>query len=186
MSAWKYRRHSGFPDRHSPELLPAVIVIVLLAAVGLQLALPWEQPLPDGTQLAPRRAPTPSDPVAKHYAGILRAPIFAPDRAPVEDTQDSAGGLNGYTVLGIAVAGDTAAALIGGPDGTTLRVLKDSNLGGWQLTGVDRTRLTFERNGEQRVLTLDKKPPVASSSTAAQPDTDEVQDSAGDNSGDAQ
>jgi hypothetical protein len=153
----KFPRRFAFPDRGSREILPVGSALVLLAAAALQLVLPWAPALPADAGHAALRAPDPRDPVRQHYGSILHAPIFAPDRAPVADAEEVAGGLNGYVAMGIAAAGDTAAALVRGPDGQVMRVRRGDSLAGWQLTGVDRTELTFERGGDQRVLRLDGK-----------------------------
>lgn len=139
---------------------------VLIAAAGLQIAVPRPTNLPQESELAPRRVHESAPPQAPDYPAVLTNPIFAPDRKPDASAVPVAGGMNGFTALGIAVASDTAAALVRGPAGTIQRLKPgDSILGGWKLVQVETDRLTFEHNGERRVLTIQKAAPAVVTST---------------------
>jgi hypothetical protein len=68
--------------------------------------------------------------------------------------------MNGFTVLGIAMAGDTATAVIRGPGGAVDRIRPGEMEQGWRLVNVALDGLTFERNKERRVLMLVKNAPI--------------------------
>ncbi len=89
---------------------------------------------------------------------MLAKPIFAPDRKPDESAVPVAGGMDGFFALGIALAGDTATALVRGPGGTVQRLKPGEAINGWKLVAVSLDQLTFERNKERRVLTILKAP----------------------------
>jgi hypothetical protein len=162
MSGLKSRLPSELISRRNPELMPAMAATVLLLAAGLQLALPSGLSLPD----APRRpAPAPAREVAvatppSAYAAILAHPIFAPDRKPPPVEADASGNLNGYEVLGTAIAGaNTAAAILRDSEGEMTRVKVGETIDGWKLVSIAREALVFDRNGERRSLTVDMSAP---------------------------
>ena len=157
LSAWKSRLPSEFLNPRSPEFIPAMATAVLIAAAGAQLVLPLPTNLPQETELAPRRVHEATAPPAPDYPGVLQNPIFAPDRKPDASAVPVAGGMNGFIALGIAVAGENAAALVRGPGGTIQRLKPgDDIMGGWKLVAVETDRLTFQRNNERRVLMIQK------------------------------
>jgi hypothetical protein len=132
---------------------------VLLAAAGVQLALPSATVLPQPSELAPRHPHEPQVIPVPDYPEILATPIFAPDRKPDESAVPVAGGMSGFDVLGIATAGDTATAVIKPPTGMIVRMRPGDQVLGWTLVSVELHQLTFERNKERRVLMLTKVPP---------------------------
>jgi hypothetical protein len=138
MSGSRFRLPSGSASRRSPELLPAFAAVLLLVTA--------------------RPAPEPAEPAARNYAAVLARPIFAPDRAPVILQAPTAGSLNGYEVLGTAVAGKVAAALVRDATGRVIRVKPDAMLQGWRVVSIDRTQLTLDRDGENRVLAVTATP----------------------------
>jgi hypothetical protein len=158
MSGSKFRLPSGSLSRRSPELLPAIATVVLLMAAGVQAAAPSSAALPEDTVLAPRRAPEPAEPAARNYATVLARPIFAPDRAPVLLQAQTAGSLNGYEVVGTAVAGPISAALVRDATGRILRVKPDAVLQGWRVVSIDRTQMILDRDGERRSLNVTSVP----------------------------
>jgi hypothetical protein len=178
----KSLRPSSFLSRRNPELIPVLATALLLAAAGLQLALPSETALPVASDLAPRRAREPALPIVPNYPEILRNPIFAPDHKPDASVEPPAGGMGDFTVLGIATATDgTATALVKGPDGTIVRVRPGEDMGGWKLVAVELSSLTFEHNGERHILPLEKKPlppalPLTAPTTAATQDQNSESD----------
>jgi hypothetical protein len=131
---------------------------MLLAAGGLQLVLPSATHLPEENELAPRRVHEPAELTAQDYPATLANPIFAPDRKADATAVPVGGGMNGFSVLGIAVAGDTAAALVRGPGGMIQRLKPGDLIAGWKLVAVALDQLTFERNKERRVLAISKAP----------------------------
>lgn len=134
---------------------------MLLLGAGLQLMLPSSTKLPQETELAPRRVHVPPELTARDYPAMLASPIFAPDRKPDATAVPVGGGMNGFSVLGIAMAGDNAAVLVRGPGGMIQRLKPGDTMSGWQLVGVALDQLTFERNKERRVLTISKAPALA-------------------------
>jgi len=134
---------------------------MLLLGAGLQLMLPSSTKLPQETELAPRRVHVPPELTAQDYPAMLASPIFAPDRKPDATAVPVGGGMNGFSVLGIAMAGDNAAVLVRGPGGMIQRLKPGDTMSGWQLVGVALDQLTFERNKERRVLSIAKAPAVA-------------------------
>jgi hypothetical protein len=158
MSGSKFRLPSGSLSRRSPELLPAVGTVVLLLAAGLQVSMPSAAALPEESVLAPRPAPEPAAPATRNYPAALARPIFAPDRAPVLLQAQTAGSLNGYEIIGTAVAGPISAALVRDATGRILRVKPDAVLQGWRVVSIDRTQMILDREGERRSLTVTAAP----------------------------
>jgi hypothetical protein len=158
MSGSKFRLQSGSLSRRSPEVLPAVGTVVLLLAAGLQVSMPSSAALPEDNVLAPRRAPEPVEPATRNYPAALARPIFAPDRAPVLLQAQTAGSLNGYEIIGTAVAGPISAALVRDATGRILRVKPDAVLQGWRVVSIDRTQMILDREGERRSLTVTAAP----------------------------
>src|SRR5215467_15712273 len=113
-SGLKSRLPSEAISHRNPELVPAMAVIALVLAAGLQLALPSSVDLPARPHTrAAAPEPAPMVRVAPVvYAAIMAHPIFAPDRAPPPAEAEASGNLSGYEVLGTAIAGKTAAAAI--------------------------------------------------------------------------
>jgi hypothetical protein len=136
--------------------------VLLLVAAGLQLVLPSVSPLPVQSERVPRRLREPLPPAVPDYPEVLKNPIFAPDRKADASIEPPAGGMGDYSVLGVATAGaGVATALIRLPDGTIARIQPGADLGGWKLIQVDLNALTFEKNGERHILSIEKKPPPA-------------------------
>lgn len=80
------------------------------------------------------------------------------DRAPVILAAQPSGNLQGYDVIGTAIAGTTATALIRDTTGRTIRIKPDGILQGWRLVSIERTQLTFDRDGEKRSLPVEAAP----------------------------
>jgi hypothetical protein len=196
LSALKSRRPSEFLNPRSPEFLPAMATLVLLGVAGLQLALPSATRLPPDSDLVPRRAQEPATPQTPSFPIIFQDPIFAPDRKPDDTAIPVEGGMSGFTVLGIAMAGDTATAVVRGPDGTIERIKPGDEEEGWRLVSVAFDGLTFERNKERRLLMLVKAAPVvhaaahpgpagaSNTATMANPNADSSDSSDSDDSSD--
>jgi len=160
MSGLKSPLPSGLVSRRSPEVFPALAIVILLIAAGLQIAMPSSASLPEETALAPRGAAEPAEPIAQNYQAILERPIFAPDRAPVLLQAQATGNLSGYEVLGTAIAGPVSAALVRDTTGRVIRVKPDAILQGWRLVSIDRAQLVFDRDGERRALAVSATAPV--------------------------
>jgi hypothetical protein len=134
--------------------------IALVAAAGLQLAMPWSVDLPRQSRQVPLRAPALPQAAQQVYTAIIAHPVFAPDRAPPPAEAEASGNLSGVEVLGTAIAGKTAAAaLLRDSDGTLSRVKIGEVIEGWKLVSIEPTELTFDRNGERRALTVDVTAP---------------------------
>lgn len=118
------------------------------------MAMPAKVELPDGPVVVPRLPVQLATPEARTYPTILARPIFAPDRAPVILQAQSSGNLAGFEVLGTAIAGNVSAALVRDATGRILRVKPSDTLQGWRLVSIERTELTFDRDGERRTLAV--------------------------------
>ena len=142
--------------------------MLLIAAAAVQLAVPSAAALPErhhakpaAKQQAKRDDEDDSDtsrqphPLPAAYAAVMAHPIFAPDRAPPPAENEDAGNLNGVQVLGTAIAGNAAAALVRDIDGSFKRVKMGEEIAGWKLVAIQPKELVFDRNGERRTLDLD-------------------------------
>ena len=156
-------------------------VVALVAAMVFQFVVPEPVDLPQVSDLAPRRAREVALAPTANYNDILAKPIFAPDRKPDASAVPVAGGMDGYSVLGVAIASDAATAVVKGPGSGFQRVKTGDVLDGWKLVEIEFTQLTFERGGERRVLMLTKKPPPP---TPAQPSQANGDDNSNNNSSD--
>ncbi len=126
--------------------------------LGLQIVLPAGSPPQDAALgLAARRTrPVTIAPVPE-YAAILTSPLFAPDRHPgaADGAKDTGGGtLAGYAALGAVTGRRVATAVVSAPGGTVKSLKPGDDLEGWRLVGIDRLKLTFERNGMRRALVI--------------------------------
>lgn len=139
-----------------------------------QIALPWSERLPASSALALRPPPPVAVPPPGQYPVILAAPIFSPDRKPGEDTGSAPGAnaLDAYTALGVATGRGLATALVKGPGAGPQVIRPGQELEGWKLVGLDRNKLTFERNGARHVLTIGAAASPAGAATT-QSDSDE-------------
>jgi hypothetical protein len=83
--------------------------------------------------------------------------------------------------LGTAIAGNVSAALVRDTMGRIVRVKPDSVLQGWRLVSIDRTQLTFDRDGERRTLAVTAAPArrgaLNPQLAASKPSTDDDSDS---------
>ena len=127
--------------------------------------MPSSTSLPETTRSAPKPAAEPAEPVSQNYAAVLQRPIFAPDRAPVVLQAAATGNLNGFEVVGTAIAGNISAALVRDNTGRIMRVKPDAILQGWRLVSIDRTQLLFDRDGERRTIAVTAAPARAGAST---------------------
>jgi len=151
----KFQLPSGLASRHSPELMPAGAATVLLLLAAVQIAIPSSVKLPDDMAVVPKRSLETRAPISTSYAAVLAHPLFAPDRAPVTAEAQPFGNLNGFEVLGTAIAGNMSAALVRDATGRILRLKPDEVLQGWRVVSIDRTQITFDRDGERRSLAVD-------------------------------
>jgi hypothetical protein len=125
----------------------------------LQLALPAGGPPSAAGSLAARRPKLVNVPPVAEYPAILTAPVFAPDRKPGDARIAAAGGggggaLDGYAALGAATSAGGAAAVVSGPGGAVKTLRRGETVEGWRLVALDASKLTFERNGQRRVLPI--------------------------------
>lgn len=164
--------------------------VTLLAAGAFQIALPPSVELPRNSGLASRHPVPLANPTAKSYPAVLARPIFAPDRAPVVLQAPSAGNLAGFEVLGTAIAGTTSAALVRNSTGRIIRIKPDDVVQGWRLVSIERAQLTFDRDGERRLLAVTAvapktglNPPLAGSHSSSD-DDDSDDDNSSNNSDD--
>lgn len=144
--------------------------MLILAAVA-QFAMPSSAAVPTRHRAAvsQQAALETARPIPQMYRAIMAHPIFAPDRAPPPAESDDASNLSGVEVLGTAIAGNTAAALVRDSEGTFTRVKVGEEIEGWKLVSIESKLLTFDRNGERRTLNLDvarlKTQPAATGAT---------------------
>lgn len=127
---------------------------VLTLALGLQAVVRYDDEPPAGG-LAPRHTRPVTIPSVPEYPAILSVPIFTPDRRPgvVEaGLPSTVEALDGYAVLGAAVGGSVATALISSPGGAPRTLRPGETLEGWSVVSVERTKVTFERNGARHSL----------------------------------
>jgi hypothetical protein len=166
---------------------------LLVVAAGLQMVMPSSASLPDRPVMPPRRVAAADAPLARSYPAVLARPIFAPDRAPVILSAPTGGSLSGFEVLGTAIAGNVSAALVRGPMGRVLRVKPDETLLGWRLVSIERTQLTFDRDGERRTLAVTAATPrpgaanpqlATSHASNSDDDDDDSNSNSGNNSND--
>src|SRR5438552_609683 len=155
MSVSRFQLPSGSVSRRNPELLPAGAALLLFLIAGFQMTLSSSVELPDDSVPAPRRTLDMPASAPRSYVAILAHPLFAPDRAPVTLEAQPSGNLNGYEVLGTAIAGDVSTALLRDSMGRVIRVKPDETLQGWRVVSIDRTQLVFDRDGERRALAVD-------------------------------
>jgi hypothetical protein len=62
--------------------------------------------------------------------------------------------LAGFAALGTATGRGVAVAVISGPSGKTNELRLRDDLEGWRVVGIDRSRVTFERNGLRTSLVV--------------------------------
>lgn len=147
--------------------------------LALQLALPYRTPLPADVSLAPRRPRPMAVPQLPTYSQLLAAPIFAPDRAPGggggKEGANASGSLDDVTVVGIAIARGSAAAVVRTAAGS--QTLKPGqSLEGWRLVGMDALHLSFARGDERRILTLGQKKAASGGAAASKTSQDDDED----------
>jgi hypothetical protein len=131
--------------------------VALVAALGLQLVLPYRVPAPEANSLAVRRAKPFVIPLLPEFPAILRAPIFAPDRRPGladQGASAAAGSLGTYAALGAASGHGVGAAVVSGPGGAVKTLRLGDEIEGWRLVAVTATKLTFERKGARHELLI--------------------------------
>jgi hypothetical protein len=131
--------------------------------LGLQLMLPPAAPPSEPPGLAARRQRPVMVPPVPEYAAILASPIFAPDRRPgaAGTASEGGGSLNGYAAIGVVAGRAFASAVVTLPGGGIKTLRLGDEVEGWRLVGVDRTQVSFERNGLRHVLVVGA-PPEAS------------------------
>ena len=150
------------------------MVVLILAAVA-QFAMPSSAAVParHRTAASQQSAVETARPIPQMYRAIMAHPIFAPDRAPPPAEADDASNLSGVEVLGTAIAGTSAAALVRDSEGTFTRVKVGEEIEGWKLVSIEKQLLVFDRNGERRTLNLDvarlKTQPAAGTAGAVKP-----------------
>ncbi|MDR3509129.1 MAG: hypothetical protein P4L64_14645 [Caulobacteraceae bacterium] len=149
MSASRFPRLFTPPRPGSGEWTPLLLAIVLLIAAIAQFALPGGVQLPEASGLAPRRVRMPAAVMIPDYPGILRAPIFAPDRAPGEASATGGSTLDahGPSLLGVAASGRSASAIVRGSDGATHVLRPGEALLGWRLISVEANAAVFATPG---------------------------------------
>jgi hypothetical protein len=156
------------------------------------MLVPSSVSLPQVAARTPQRIAETVAPIARAYPAVLARPIFAPDRAPVILSAPSGGNLNGFEVLGTAIAGNVSAALVRDAMGRVFRMKPDAILQGWRLVSIDRTQLVFDREGEKRTLAVSAlaprpgaaNPQLAASHSSSDDDDDDSDSSSSNNSDD--
>jgi hypothetical protein len=133
-----------------------ILAAVLIGGLALQVLAPARTLPPLDGGLAPRHLRMPLAVPAPEYPGILRAPIFAPDRRPGAPAAVS----QGMHLIGVASNGRQAqAAIVRGLDGAPHLLRPGDSLQGWRLISVSGERATF--NGPGGTMRLDVEDPEA-------------------------
>ena len=168
----------GASDREgriAPLLASGTLFVIFVA----QLLLPLDAAQPVLPGLAARRTRPIAIPPPLPAAGILAAPIFAPDRRPAANGSDVSGAANplaGFAAQGAATGGGIATAVVSTPGGQVRVVKSGDDLGGWRVAAIERTRLILERHGVRVVLVVgapavpikDASDPASTATTAPQ------------------
>jgi len=158
-------RHIVRFDRNDPGFIPLCACAALVLGLMLQFVLPGG--VAEGEVAPLRLAHMASPSPAADYPAVLAHPIFAPDRAP--ESGETAVAAQDLTLLGVAVFGSSATALVKGADGTTQRVAAGGTIDGWHLVSIDGDHVTLERNGLKRSLLITPGTAVPLTSTQAEP-----------------
>jgi hypothetical protein len=157
-------------------MTPILACAALLLLLGLQAMMRFDDTPRLIGGLAPRRPRPVVAPTVPIYPDILRVPIFTPDRRPGDN---DAGGsaatsaLDGYAALGAVVGGSVATAVLSAPGGAARSLKPGDVLEGWRLILVERTKVTFDRDGVRHSLTVGA--PAESVSRAASGEADAQQ-----------
>ena len=120
----------------------------------LQFITPVSEAPPEAVVAAMRMPRLIEPPRPPEFRAILLAPIFSPDRKPGPDADAAPGAslLDGYSALGVAIGRGFATAVVKGPDGASRALRLGADLEGWRLVGLDRGKLTFQKNDARHVL----------------------------------
>jgi hypothetical protein len=144
------------------------LAAVLIGGLALQVLAPARTLPPADGGLAPRHLRMPIAVPAPDYPGILRAPIFAPDRRPGAPVAVS----QGLHLIGVASSGrQSQTAIVKGLDGAAHLLRLGESLQGWRLVSVSGDRATFE--GPGGTMRLDVEDPEATAAGGeAEPETE--------------
>lgn len=138
------------------EPLPAAACAALAAGLIAQFILPASEAPPEVAVAVMRMPRLVAPPRPPDYRAILEAPIFSPDRKPGPDADAAPGAslLDDYAALGVAIGRGFATAVVKGPDGASKTLRLGGDLEGWRLIGLDRGKLTFQKNDARHVLVV--------------------------------
>jgi hypothetical protein len=155
---------------------PVLACATLVALAMIQLALPLGSAPPEANGLAARRPRLVTIPPPTDGAPMLAAPVFAPDRRPALAVAGGAGGsLDSYAVLGVAVGRNSASVVLSTPGDPAQTVLRPGeSVKGWRLVAVSPAKVTFERNGVERSLTVGA-PAATAASAEPESETEETE-----------
>jgi hypothetical protein len=143
-------------------IAPALGAVATLIALVIQLALPWETPLPPAPPVRSAAARVavaqPALPPVAVGVDISRGTVFAPTRSVAlsAGTQPGAAArpAQSLTLLGSARAGARALAVFRDETGASVTTPVGGRVSGWRLIALGRDSAVVIRDGERRVLRL--------------------------------
>lgn len=146
------------PRRADRTRAPAAMAAVLVAMVGVQLALPTAAELPDPGVIPPLRlqAVQPQAMVAEPV--ILARALFAPSRrndlVAAGPGGASTGPLGGVTAIGVMRSRAGVRVFLQSLDGTVRAMSPGGSFDGWRLTRVEPDAIVFVRESQSLRLPL--------------------------------
>jgi len=151
-------RRAPDPIRPDPRWLPLLVSAAMAALIVLQATMALApEPSSPGALPAARPVAAPSlSPAPADWTHILDRPLFSPDRRPAP-TVETGTSWDGVLVTGIAVAGDSASALVRGPTGKSIRLRPGQIVEGWTVRSIDPQHIILDRAGESLSLGFDPK-----------------------------
>jgi hypothetical protein len=108
-----------------------------------------------------RIAPDPMPVAIEEFSEILDRPVFAASRRPPDTVAGAAEQAQPLTatLTGILITpGSRMALLSPGKEQKTRRVREGDTVQGWKVTAIEHRRVTFRRDGSDRVLQLRAEP----------------------------
>jgi len=168
---------SSMADTLLQKILP---VVSAAFAVALTVELAWDYRFAtdvdlqtaglDNAGLPLTDKPAPLPPI-EHYHEIIERPLFMPGRRPrkpemivefsPELSRQERLTLDGYSLSGVVISGNTRLALIqSSPDRKSQILTEKESLGDWRLVGIEPARVTLGNGTQVRTLALTVQGPI--------------------------
>ena len=163
---------------NSSRLIAGTLLLVaLLWVLGSSFAIyrhksmqpPPPQPLDHAALQLPQLVL--HEPAASPEDAFVQRPLFWPERRlaqrdapteeqpPVEPSEPPATEyFDQLRLVGVVGAGDSARAIVLDEDKKPQRIAPGEQIHGWQLHAADQERATFRNNGQERILTIPRRP----------------------------